>query len=171
MFYLYLILFVILFLLIPIPIKLNINYSNHNYNLYIYNFKLNAEKLLNHYKKKTIIKPLKEEDFDLKSMLHLVNYISSLKYKPTIRLKFYFNYGFVDASNTAIAYGYIYSMSPILYKILNIPFKIKRYDYNIKPNFEGPFLESNINSIIFVNLIKIIYMFIFIRYKIKHLKL
>ncbi|MFL0268368.1 DUF2953 domain-containing protein [Candidatus Clostridium radicumherbarum] len=171
MFYLYFILLVIIILLlIPIPIKLSIKYSSFNINFYLYNFKLNFDKLRKLYRKSEIkkhVKPLHKEkyEFDYTYILFLIDRIENIKLKPTIRFKFYCNYGFSEASSTAIAFGYINSISPFLYKLLNTPFKIKSYDFNIKPNFQGVFLESSINSIIFVNIIKIIYMIIFIRKK------
>jgi len=176
MFYLYSILFTItILLLIPIPIKLSFNYSKLNMNFYIYNFKLNLEKLMKLYKKKekkVTAQPLekKKKEFDLTTIFSLINSIENIKFKPTIRFNFYCNYGFIDASNTAIAYAYINSISPFLYKLLNKPFKIKSYDYNIKPDFQGAFLESSIHSIIFVNIIKIIYMLVFIKNKMNDLK-
>ncbi|MFL0246675.1 DUF2953 domain-containing protein [Candidatus Clostridium stratigraminis] len=171
MFYLYFILlFIIILLLIPIPIKLSIKYPSFNINLYLFNFKLNLGKLRHLFKKsklKKAVKPLHKEkaEFDLTYILFLIDRIENIKLKPTIRFKIYCNFGFSDASSTAIAFGYISSISPFLYKFLNIPFKVKSYDCNIRPNFQGAFLESNINSIIFVNIIKIIYMLLFIRKK------
>jgi hypothetical protein len=175
MFYLYCILLLIIILLvIPIPIKFSFKYTKNTFNIYIYNFKINLKKSMNFLKEKgkKTTATFKEEDhkLDLSSVFALINYIDTIKYKPTLRFRLYCNYGLIDASKTAITYGYIYALSPLIYKSLNIPFKIKKYDYDIEPNFEGTFLESNIDSIIFVNIIKIIYMFIVIRTKIKYLK-
>lgn len=171
MFYLYFILLVIIILLlIPIPIKLSIKYPSFNINLYLYNFKLNLDKLRHIFRKnkmKKYVKPLhkEKEEFDLTYILFLLDRIENIKFKPTIRFNLYCNYGFSDASSTAVAFGYINSINPFLYELLNVPFKVKSYDFNIKPNFKGVFLESSIDSIIFVNIIKIIYMLLFIRKK------
>lgn len=175
MFYLYyILLFILILLLIPIPIKLSFKYTKSSFNIYIYRFKINIKKSISFFKRKsrekTVMKPKEANKLDLSSTIILLNYIETIKYKPTLRFKLFCNYGLIDASKTAIAYGYIYSVSPLIYKLLNIVFKIKKYDYDIKPDFEKTFFESNIDSIIFVNLIKIIYMFILIKNKIKHLQ-
>ncbi|WP_123053594.1 DUF2953 domain-containing protein [Clostridium sp. JN-1] len=149
-----LILIIILFLfIIPVPVKLKILYRNGKFNMYIYNVEV-FEKLLKNQKK--------EEKKVRKSYLeNLSSILSSLKnnkLKPVIKLNINFIFGFDDAAYTAIVYGVLCSSYSALRKLLNIVFKIKKFHVNITPNLNKSICDLELNSIISISLVKIIYM-------------
>lgn len=171
----YIILFFLILLIIPLPIKFGFKYEKLCITLYIYKFKININKVFNFFNKKKKKKPCEEKEkgksqLDFQSVLALINYVDQIRFKPTLRFKFYCSFGLIDASKTAITYGYVNSFSPVLYKFLTIPFKIKKYTFHIEPDFDETMLETNMSSIIFVNIIKIIYMSVLILNKYKKIQ-
>jgi hypothetical protein len=148
----------ILLVFLPIPIKITFNYKNNSVSLYIFKFKV---KLFRRIKSKRNIEKavhsFKYKNLDLDTVKLMFHKINGLKFKPTLRINLNLDYGFLDASSTGIAYGIICSLSPFLYKLLSVVFKIKKYNTSITPDFDNIKLSVQINSIIFVSLAKIIY--------------
>lgn len=148
----------ILLVFLPIPIKITFNYKNNSISLCIFKFKVNLFRRIK--SKRNIEKSthtFKHKNLDLDTVKLVLHKINSLKFKPTLRVNINLDYGFLDASSTGIAYGIICSLSPFLYKLLSVVFKIKKYNTAITPDFDNIKLSAQINSIIFVSLAKIIY--------------
>jgi hypothetical protein len=167
--------FFILLFFIPIPIKIRLIYKDKILNLYLYSFKININKKIKNIKEKLPKPPKKKKAFDkdfltfdnIKIILHR---IKSSRFKPTLRLSIGIEYGLIDAFSTGIAYGVFHSFSPFIYEALSVPFKTKRYKLNLKPNFNQLELAAVIESIIFINLAKIIYMAIIVLITIRKIK-
>lgn len=160
---LFLLLFILL-MFIPIPIKFDISYSNKNYYIKIYNInisnKLNFKKSNNNKKEK----PSKKNSFSKKITPQiLLKAFNNNKFKPFLYLKGDFSYSFNDSAITAITYGLLSSLFPLLYKAINILFKICKFSLPIKPLFKNELLVNfKIKSIIFFSLAQIIYIFFLI---------
>lgn len=146
---------IILILLIPIPIRFKIEYTDKKLCMYIYNIELTSKVKFN--EKEDKIKNKGKLNFyfeDIKLLLHLLN---KNKFKPTLRFKLNLQYGLNDAAYTAICYGLIYTLYPLIIKLLNCPFKIKKHSICIVPDFNKFILKLELSSIIFVNFAKVIY--------------
>jgi Protein of unknown function (DUF2953). len=81
-----------------------------------------------------------------------------LKFKPALKLKLDLVYGLDDAAYTALLHGIITSLYPILIQFLNLLFNMKENNIKIQPEFNKFILKLEIDSIIFINLAKVIYM-------------
>ncbi len=92
---------------------------------------------------------------------HLISTLSSLKYKPLLKINLSLDYSLNDAARTAIFYGIIYNTTSLTYILLNYIFNIKRFNFKITPLFEDKFLlKIETSSIIFLSLANIIYIII-----------
>jgi hypothetical protein len=158
----------IVLLVIPIPIKIKIKYDDMKLDFYLYNINLNN--MLRRIKRKTehIVdaKPDRVHTFNntIKTYSTLVE---KLKFKPTLKLKLDLVYGLDDAAYTALLHGIITSLYPILIQFLSLFFKVKENNIKAQPEFNKFILKLEIDSIIFINLAKVIYMSL-VTYK--HLK-
>jgi hypothetical protein len=165
------ILFTVMFLfLVPIPIKITLAYIDNHLCLYIYKFKIKLQKKENKKKTKRPKKTNRKFQFDLEDMKLLAHKIDCNRFKPTLRLNISLDYGLWDAYSTGISYGVINSLSPFIYNLLTIIFKVKKYDMELKPDFDELVLAAVIKSIIFINLAKITYMAVLILKSIKFTK-
>ena len=172
---LFFIFFVILLMFfIPIPIKFNIHYSTINYYLKLYGLTIISKKK-SEYKEKHYhkVKPSlkKEHNFfgrlynninfksiDLKS---LISNLYNSKFKPLLKTKVSLDYSLNDAAKTAIFYGVLSQVPPLIYILINVPFKIYKFNFKINPIFEDKFLlKFETSSIIFLSFANIIYMII-----------
>ncbi|AWI03813.1 DUF2953 domain-containing protein [Clostridium drakei] len=156
---------IILILLIPIPIMLKIKYVDKKLCMYIYNIELISK--FKSYEKKDRNENKSKDNLnfyfeDIKLLLHLLN---RNKFKPTLRFKFNLQYGLDDAAYTAICHGLFCALVPLLIKLLNYPFKIKKHSICIVPDLKKFILKLELNSIIFVNFAKVIYI-LYITYRI-----
>lgn len=167
----YIVIIIIVLIIFPIPIKLTFTFIDNNPNLYIYHFKINVQKNIDKAKRlKSKSKPKKRIKFSMNDFKIILHRINCAKYKPTLRMKIISNLGFWDASATAVLCGALYSLFPTLRNLLSIIFKIKNYDFILQPEYNKEIVATQINSIIFINLAKIIYMFLLIRKALKHIK-
>lgn len=152
-----LILITIFFLIIiPIPVKLRILYKNNKFSMYIYNTEISNKLLKNQKKEKKKLK--KNYSKNLSSILSSLSSLKNNKLKPVLRLNINFTYGLDDAAYTAIVYGLLCSSYSLLERLLNMIFKIKKFHINITPNLNESICDFELNSIISINLVKIIYM-------------
>ena len=100
-------------------------------------------------------KKVKSKEISLKK---LYNNLIHNKFKPTLNFNSTTIYSLGDAANTAIAFGLLYNLNPLLLNIFSIIFKVKKYKNDFKPVFKDKILfELTLNSIITFNLAKIIY--------------
>jgi hypothetical protein len=159
------IIFTILFILflIPIKIKINVLYQDKKLNIFFFNKNLSLkDKKIHQAKEKG-----KKNKFirDLQSSLpkcipSILIDLDRNFIKPKMKFEFILDYGTDDAASTALCYGLMQSISPLLYKSISIIFNIKKYDFIITPHFNEYLLNFRITSIISVNLVKLIYMLI-----------
>ena len=165
------IIFTVLFLLlVPIPIKITLAYIDNRLCLYLFNFKINLQKKRNNKEDNKFKKASKKLNLDLTDVKLLVHKVDCNKFKPTLRMNITLDYGLLDACSTGIAYGLINSLSPFIYKLLTMIFKVKKFKMELKPNFEDLVLSAKIKSIIFINLAKIMYILVIIVKSIKFTK-
>jgi Protein of unknown function (DUF2953). len=135
---------------------------------YLYNINLNN--MLHRMKRKTkhIVdtKPDRIHTFN-NTIKTYYTLIKKLKYKPVLKLKLNLLYGLDDAAYTALLHGVITSLYPILIQFLSLFFKMKENTIKTQPEFNKFILKLEIDSIIFINLAKVIYISL-VTYK--HLK-
>lgn len=171
---LFIILFVILLILfIPIPIKLIIYYSSEDYYIKIYKLTLMSKK-----RPPQIDKPVvKKERKFFSGMYKNVNYKTlisnvyslNLKFRPFLKLNLSLDYSLSDAARTALFYGILCQLPPILYNLIRKLFNIKRYNLKINPVFEDKFLlKIESSSIIFLSFANIIFIIIILFKKVLH---
>nr|WP_242953903.1 DUF2953 domain-containing protein [Clostridium sp. BL-8] len=90
-------------------------------------------------------------------------YSLNLRFKPLLKLNFFFYYSLNDAARTAIFYGALCQVPPLIYIFLKFIFKINKFNLRINPIFEDKFsLRIESSSIIFLSFANIIYMTIII---------
>ena len=151
-------------ILFPIPLKITLKYKNKVLEIYIYNKKIKAKspsKDKINSKIKAIEKGIAKIDF-FKSLTYndiklIIYKIVNLKFKPTMILNTYLEYGSDDAAFVAILYGLIHTSYSFLYLLLQNFVKVKRIDLKATPHFEESDFNLEISSIIYTNLGKIIY--------------
>ncbi len=153
------ILFVLMLIIIlfPIPLKITLKYSNKVLEIYIYNKKLKvkppSKNDLECNKKMKFIK-----SFTLSDIRLIFYKIKNLKLKPKLNLSTKLEYGLSDAALVAILYGLIHSSYSFLYLLLMNFVKVKKINLKVIPHFEENDFNMEILSIIYMNLVKIIYM-------------
>lgn len=162
-----LILFLILF--VPIPIKISIYYSKENYYIKILNISLLKKNINNEQKEdfkksspKNKSKNFKKKNKSFLSTISpriILKALDKNKFKPILWLNGAFSYSLEDSAHTAISYGLLSSLLPLLLRIIHIFFKASKFKFPIKPLFKNKLLAKiEIKSIIFFSLVQIIYM-------------
>jgi hypothetical protein len=144
----------LLVLVLPLPIKTSVFYSEKKLDIFIYNYKLKEKKA----KRKLI---LSKEASQKKKIWHIIklgiNVLRRNSFKPYINVNINFMYGLEDAANTAELYGLLNSINPVIYKFLGEIFIIKNFNFNVHADFNKTLLKFNMVSIIFINLLTILY--------------
>jgi len=165
---------ILLIFFIPIPIKFNIYYSLVNYYVKLYGLTIiSKKKSINRKKHYHKAEPsLKKEHklfssfynkIDLKYIDYksLISTFYNLKFKPLLKIKFSLDYSLNDAAKTAIFYGILYQIPPVIYLLINIPIKTCKFNFKINPIFEDKFLlKIETSSIIFISFANVIYIII-----------
>jgi hypothetical protein len=166
------ILFTVIFLfLVPIPIKITLSYIDNHLCLYIYGFKIKLQRKEKKKKKPKLMKKISEKvKIDFTDVKLLVHKVEGNKFKPTVRMNISLDYGLWDAYSTGMAYGLISSLSPFIQNLLTIIFKVKKYNMELKPDFDDLVLSASVKSIIFINLAKIMYIVVILIKSIKFIK-
>lgn len=148
-------------LLIPIPLKFDITFINgilefKVYNKLIYSNSTNIKKNNN---KPTKSKFKKESPKKLSYKL-LVDHLHKNIFKPWIKFYCKIDYSLEDSATTAISYGLLYNLNPILYSLLNVFFSIKAFNFVITPHFKDiTEVDIKLKSIVFFNLYQAIIIF------------
>ncbi len=167
----FLIILIILFFPIHKMIKAIINEDGGSLTLYKKTFDLshsNIDDLASKVFEKKPKKKAKEKRHKVKmNFLNLIDSLRRLKFKPTLKMDLDLKYGFDDAMVTGISYGAIVSIVYFLKWIIDIPFKSKKYDFQITPVFNKNVMILFLNCIIWLNIAKIFYMVIIIISNIK----
>lgn len=167
----YILIAILLILILPIPIEIKLIYKDNIFQFYIYNFEVNLKKRTKKkIKRRTANAAKKSKKIDFDSAKLILHKIDCAKFKPTLKMNMKIKLGTGDASYTGISCGALYYFSPIIYRILEVIFKIKSYNFDVKPDFDNLSLNTYINSIIFVSFAKIIYMLILLINSVKVIK-
>jgi hypothetical protein len=166
-------------MLIPFPVKIQVVFKEMDLKVYLYKFKVFS--LIETLKKKTEkdkkkCKPKKEKKKKKKLVMNLsvvqniIYKLNNNPIKPKIRLYYDINYSTGDAASTAILYGIIYQAIAVLSIIISVLLNITINKTDIAPNFqsEDVFVKIQFKSIIFLNLVKIIYMILLILLSLKY---
>lgn len=149
-------LLLLIIILFPIPIKITLKYSNRVLEIFIYNKKLKVKKpSKNNLKSNPNMNYHKS--FTINDIKLIIFRIKNLKFKPILTLKTKLEYGFDDAAFVAILFGLIHSTYSFLYLLLINFVKIKNIDFEVIPHFKKNDVNMEILSIIYMNLVKIIY--------------
>ncbi len=145
----------VLLLFIPIPIKISVKILNNKYYIYVYGKELKK----NTKNKQSDNKYHNKKDYKiiLKSTFKFINKLKKHPFKPSLKLKVNLNYGLDDAALTGIAYGFFNALFYSLFPILNTIFKIKCFNVDIHPLFNEKKFYLCATSIIYINIVKIIY--------------
>lgn len=160
------VLFILIFpivLFLPIPLKIKIKYINRQLLFQIYNLNITNKIVLGRSSPKNTA--------EKNRFVSLINAIKSselknVKARFSVKVDVKLCYGLGDAAYTALVYGAICSLKIFLFNRLNGFFHIKKYHDNIKPDFNSSRFELEITSIIYISLVKIIYVYIKLsRYK------
>ena len=177
-----LLVFFLLFLLfMPIPLKLSIKYLDDFYEIKFYKINLLSsdggiikkfikDDTVKKYDTSHNIKEEVEEKAQEKirgtkfSMILLFNNLSNNRYKPYFKVNSNIDFSVNDAAGTAILYGLLNSLNPIIFKILSTFFKIKNFDNKFNPIFKDKYIINiSIMCILTINIAKIIYMLFLIK--------
>lgn len=185
-------------LFFPVPLKLSMKYINNNFSFFLYrkeifsiNTELSPENLEKFKDKLSNINKNKPEDknseelsedesntkkkftnelFSKEVLLSTVRNLNCSHYKPDIDFSIDLSYGLENAAITAILYGYISMLFPLLYNFLEVFFNIADFNFDLKPVFKK--IKSNFycKSIIYISLANITYIIIlliksFFKYK------
>ncbi|MBU3161769.1 DUF2953 domain-containing protein [Clostridium frigoris] len=156
-------LFVLTIILFPIHLKITLKYTNKVLEIYIYKKKLKVSKpLKSNSKNKLKSKPARMLIFfkplilsDVNSIIHK---LKTLRFRPKLILNTKLEYGLDDAALVAIIFGLIHSAYSLLYLKLITVAKVKNMNLKVTPHFKYNNLNMEISSIIYINLVKIIYM-------------
>ncbi|SFC23161.1 DUF2953 domain-containing protein [Clostridium uliginosum] len=155
-------LIILIIILIPFPLKISIYFSNEDYYIKLYKFvivskeKSKNESLKKKGKKENQKNPL-FNTFKKLNKKYLINKLYHTKFKPWINLKGQLDYSLGDAAHTAVSYGVLSQLCPLIYLIFNILFKSHKFKFNMNPIFKDEILvKFEISSIIFFSIANII---------------
>lgn len=138
--------FFVILLFIPIPLIFKVKYSD-KLEFFIYNKKLTLSKK----KKKKKGKRIKSKKI-------------KVFWKPYIKIHIKLLYGLDDAAVTAISYGLIFSILPVLKNIISKFFNVKGFTPDIKLDYKNIVFNLYIKCIIFINIAQIIVDLVYIIY-------
>ncbi|GIM30551.1 hypothetical protein CPJCM30710_32170 [Clostridium polyendosporum] len=168
--FLYIIITIVSTLLTPIPLKTTIILKDKNLNIYLYRFKIfSTAKKEKDLKIDHKISDTIRDKFNYPKARRLMNLLSCNPIKPKIKMNYSLEYGFDDASTTAVSYGIIHQIISALNIFINVPLKLIKSQSKINPVFNSGkfFIYLKIKSIISVNLVKIIYIIILVKLRLK----
>ncbi|WP_251859517.1 DUF2953 domain-containing protein [Clostridium sp. Marseille-Q2269] len=163
--------FIIFILILTIPLKLTIFYHNKELNIYLYNFLLKKQNYKHKNKEdKSFSKKTNNKKFNNKKNALKIT-LENCKFKPKVIIKALLDYDLDDAAYSAIIYGFLQSILPQIYNFLCRIFKVKNFNYNITPLFKNRnFLDFKFKGILYISLVKIIYIYISYKINYKNLK-
>ena len=169
---------ILLIFFVPIPIKFSIYYSTIDYYVKLYGLTIFSKKkskrktepiIKDH--NKIFFKSYKNIDYKSIDYKALISKFYNLKFKPLLRIRFSLDYSLNDAARTAIFYGVLWQVPPIIYTLVKVPFSLLKFNFNIKPIFKDKFLlKIETSSIIFISFANIIYIIIILFKSIRHMK-
>jgi len=159
--------FIIVFtvLLFPIKLKLSLKYINNKFKIYFNSKEINIKKITKKKSKKIQIKKFSLDDYSF-----ILNKLHNNRFKPKLILKIDGDFGFNDAAITALTYGYLGCLNPILYNLLNYILDVKSIQTKLKPKFSERIFNVTIKCIIIINLANIIYVTLLLLRRYLHIK-
>ncbi len=172
-YFLWIISIVAMVLLFPIPIKITLIYSEEIFTLKLYNKIIipSNDKKKAAKKKATPKDNLEKEDsnktskFKLRDIKNITDALTNNKFKFSLRTKLNVDYATPDAAVNAVAYGLLYQALAIISAIFHLFFKVKSIDPCINTKYNENYFKFKSTSIIFINIAKVIYIFISIFYR------
>lgn len=175
--FIYIIISIVTTLLTPIPIKTTVVFKDKNLNIYLYRFKIYStikkekmkEKVKEEIVKESTVSDIIMDKITYQRVRKIMKSLCCNPIKPKVKMNYSIEYGFDDASTTAVSYGIIHQIISALNMSINVPLKLVNSQYKINPvfNCEKFFIHLNIKSIISVNLVKIIYIVVLVVLKLK----
>lgn len=154
-----LILFILflLFVFIPLPIFISLDTSLTASEVKLYGFRLNLNKKNRKWQKK--IKSKKATFLEAFQILpKIMDSIGELRLKPILHFNSRIEIGLDDAAYTAVTFGLLNSLCPIVYKALNLIFKITNFNFRIYPDYKNAKLNLNLKCTIIINIFFVIYL-------------
>ena len=155
----FIIIFLIILLFIPIPIKISLFYKDKDFSLYIFKFKVNLfPKKKKNQKKYSKIKKQKFNNLFKINVKKLLNNLRGNSFKPNFKSYLSLNYSLRDSYNTAMLYGLLHQILPIIAFIFNMFFNYEVKKQNLNPLFKNEnYLSFSFKGIITINIAKTIY--------------
>ncbi|MGL4774674.1 MAG: DUF2953 domain-containing protein [Clostridium sp.] len=168
--------FIILLCFIPIPITLKAVFNPNDYYIKLYKFfiikkgKKPKKEPPKEEEKPSEEPPKKNEEKEKKSKLNFfkerISFIILYRnvrdniHKPRLRVKGHLQYSLGDAAKTAISYGAISALAPVIYRGITLFFRSKKFYLPIKPLVDkDATINFEVNCIIFISIAQIINMF------------
>lgn len=143
-------------ILLPIPFKITLKYSNKILEVFMYNKKIKTKSLA-----KSDVKNFSDvnifKSFEFNDIKPILNVVRDLKLKFVLSLNIKLEYGFEDAAFVAILFGLIHSSYSTLYSLLSNFIEIKDMNLKVTPHFKEKNFNMETLGIIYMNLVKIIY--------------
>ncbi|OPJ63183.1 DUF2953 domain-containing protein [Clostridium oryzae] len=150
-------------LLFPIRLKFTTVYENRMFRVYFFNKELNAKKKVMEEKANVRNYNIAHRKFYKifkENFSTAIEKLSRNPHKIKAAVKFELRYGFEDAALTGIAYGLFNGINSFIYVYLRKLFNMKDYKFDIIPDFKNPQFNFRITSIIYFNLVKVIYILV-----------
>lgn len=150
-------------LFIPIPLKIRFTYENKK--IYINFFNIDILNKFTSNKKKFRLRSNKSTgnlSYTIKKIKSILEYLRDSRSKFRIDIKINILYGLDDAADTAILYGILHSLTPILFILVSRLFRIEKNQVAITPYFNKNYFKIETTSIIYISVVKIIYIIIFL---------
>lgn len=145
-----------LILFFPLPLKIYILFIEKELNIYIYKFNIKKKS----FKNKPIIQSISESTKTSKFKFSNIKSSSKKKKKIKVNFSISINYGLEDAFETAIVYGAISGSLSICLSYLSKYVIFKSLVVKVTPQYNAEKLDIKIKSIIYLNLVKIIYILV-----------
>ncbi|WP_446899092.1 DUF2953 domain-containing protein [Clostridium sp. LBM24168] len=159
----FIVIFIIMALFLPVPLKIRVSYDNKKIYINFFNIDI-LNKFTSNQKKFKLEsnRSKKNLSYTIKKIKSIIRYLLNSKSKFRINIKINIYYGLDDAADTAILYGVLHSLTPILFIFISKLFKIGKKNINITPYFNKNYFKIEITSIIYISFAKIIYIIIFL---------
>lgn len=148
---------VILIMFIPLPLFLTFIYEENKLAVYVYNIKVHPSEKTKNTVKKPKSNTMYPKALYIRIIKHIYRKSNHTLFKSSLKFKCNILYGLDDACATALLYGVLNSTLQCFYHLFSELFRVKDFDIDITPKFNKSIFKLKVNSIIFINLAKIIY--------------
>ncbi|WP_142415469.1 DUF2953 domain-containing protein [Hathewaya massiliensis] len=149
-----------LILFFPVPLKIYILFIEKELNIYVYNFNIKNKSFKNKPIIESLSESIKSSKFKLSNIAKAKSSSSKNKKKTKLNFNISVNYSLDDAFETAIFYGIIYGSLNILLTYLSKYVILKPLVIKVTPEYNTEKLDIKIKGIIYLNLVKIIYILV-----------